>query len=155
MCADIKNFYLNTPLDRPEYMRLPLSLTPQEIIDQYQLEEKANNGQVYIRIDKGMYGLPQAGRLANDLLVKRLNPHGYYPVEHNHGLWRHETRLVTFTLTVDDFGIKYVGKGHANHLLDALKESYEVTEEWEGKLYCGIALKWDYKQDTVDLAMPG
>jgi hypothetical protein len=58
-------------------MRLPLSLVPQEIIDQYQLEEKEKNGQVYIRIDKGMYGMPQAGRLANDLLVKRLKPHGY------------------------------------------------------------------------------
>jgi hypothetical protein len=152
MCADVKKIYLNTPLDS---MRLPLSLIPQEIIDQYQLEKKAKNGQVYIRIDKGMYGLPHAGRLANDLLVKRPKPHGYYPVEHTHGLWRHETRTVTFTLVVDDFGIKCVGKEHANHLLDALKESYEVTEDWEGKLYCGITLKWDYKQGTVDIAMPG
>jgi hypothetical protein len=32
---------------------------------------------------------------------------------------------------------------------------YEVTEAWEGKLYCGITLKWDYKQGTVDLTMPG
>jgi hypothetical protein len=86
MCADVKKLYLNTPLDRPEYMRLPLSLIPQEIIDQYQLEEKAKNGQVYIRINKGMYGLPQADRLANDLLVKRLKPHGYYPVEHTDDL---------------------------------------------------------------------
>jgi hypothetical protein len=74
MCADVKNFYLNTILDRPEYMKLALSLIPQEIIDQYGLAEKAKNGQVYIQINKGMYGLPQAGRLAKDLLVKRLAP---------------------------------------------------------------------------------
>jgi hypothetical protein len=29
------------------------------------------------RIDKGMYGLPQAGILANKLLKDRLQPHSY------------------------------------------------------------------------------
>jgi hypothetical protein len=55
---------------------------------------------------------------------------------------------------VDDFGIKYSGKEIANHLLNALKENYEVTEDWAGKLYCGISLDWDYKNKTVDLSMP-
>jgi hypothetical protein len=32
---------------------------------------------------------------------------------------------------------------------------YEVTEDWSGKLYCGISLDWDYKKKTVDLSMPG
>jgi hypothetical protein len=39
--ADIKNFYLNTPLDRYEYMRMPLKLTPQPFIDQYDLQAQA------------------------------------------------------------------------------------------------------------------
>jgi hypothetical protein len=58
MCADVKCFYLNTSLDRPKYMKLALSLIPQEIIDTHGLAEKANNGQVYIQINKGMCGLP-------------------------------------------------------------------------------------------------
>jgi hypothetical protein len=45
---------------------------------------------------------------------------------------------VTSTLVVDDFGIKYLGKENADHLLNALKENFEVTEDWAGKLYCGI-----------------
>jgi hypothetical protein len=49
-----------------------------------------------------MYGLPQAGRLANNLLVKRLAHHGYHPVEHTPGMWRHKMRPITFTLVVDD-----------------------------------------------------
>jgi hypothetical protein len=102
-----------------------------------------------------MYGLPQAGRLANDLLVKCLAPNGYRPVRHTHGLWKHNTRTVTFTLVIDDFGIKYVGKEHVDHLLQALKQEYEVTEDWSGELYCGITLYWDYKDGTVDLSMPG
>jgi endonuclease I len=70
-------------------------------------------------------------------------------------LWRHYRKPVTFTLVVDDFGIKYLGKDNADHLLNALKENYEVTEDWAGKLYCGISLDWDYKNKTVDLSMPG
>jgi endonuclease I len=70
-------------------------------------------------------------------------------------LWRHDTKPVTFTLVVDDFGIKYSGKENADHLLDALKESYEVTKDWAGKLYCGIPLDWYYKYKTVDLSMLG
>jgi hypothetical protein len=123
MCADVKKIYLNTMLDRPEYMGLALAIIPQEIIDKYNLLEKAKNGHVYIRIDKDLYGLPQAGRLANGLLIKRLAPHGYHPVEHHtYGLWHQEIRPVAFTLVVDDFGAKYVGREHANHLLNTLKK---------------------------------
>ena len=31
MGIDLKNFYLNTPLERYEYMRLPIDITPEEI----------------------------------------------------------------------------------------------------------------------------
>jgi endonuclease I len=70
-------------------------------------------------------------------------------------LWQYEIRLIAFTLIVDDGGVKYVGKENAVHLINALKEHYEVTEDWAGKLYCGISLEWDYKNGTVDLPMPG
>ena len=62
--ADIKNMYLKTPLDRYEYMRMPLDLLPEDIVDHYDLKQKAKNGFVYMEIRRGMYGLPQAG-LAN------------------------------------------------------------------------------------------
>jgi hypothetical protein len=32
MCLDIKNFYLSTPLDRFEYMKMPIALFPAWII---------------------------------------------------------------------------------------------------------------------------
>ena len=37
MMADIKNFYLNTPMKRKEYMKIPLDLIPPEIIEEYHL----------------------------------------------------------------------------------------------------------------------
>jgi hypothetical protein len=74
-----------------------------------------------------MYCLPQTGGLTNDLLVKRLAPHGYHPVHYTHGLWKHKTRPLTFTLVVEDFGVKNVGKEHVDHPLNALNQDYEVT----------------------------
>ena len=94
MSADLANFYLNTPLLRPEYVRLKLSDIPEEIIKEYNLLEKVKNGYVYIKINKGMYGLPQSGILANELLEKRLNKHGYKQSKLVPGLWKHETRPI-------------------------------------------------------------
>ena len=62
-----------------------------------------------------MYGLLQAGLLANKLLEKRLNINGYFQSKLVPGLWKHEWRPIQFTLVVDDFGVKYVGKEHALH----------------------------------------
>ena len=55
-------------MERFEYMKVKLDIIPQEIIDQYDLIRIAWDGWVYIEIQKGMYGLPQAGILANNKL---------------------------------------------------------------------------------------
>ena len=59
-----------------------------------------------------------------------------------------------FTLIVDDFGVKYVGEEHAQHLKNTLEENYTVTIEWEGTRYIGITLDWDYKRRQVHLLIP-
>jgi hypothetical protein len=89
MGMDIKNFYLNTPMDHQEYMRIQLRHIPNEIIEEYGLLELAHEGFVYIEINKGMYGLPQAGILANKLLAKHLARDGYFQCQHMPGLWSH------------------------------------------------------------------
>jgi hypothetical protein len=78
--------FLNTPLDRYEYIMMPLALLPTDIIEHYKLLEKALNGYVYVEICKCMYNLPQAGILANKLFKKRLAKHGYYKQPHTPGL---------------------------------------------------------------------
>ena len=57
-------------------------------------------------------------------------------------------------LVVDNFGVKYKGKEHAQHLAAALKQHYEVTTDWKGELFIGVNLTWDYKNCTVQLSMP-
>jgi hypothetical protein len=113
--ADIKNMYLETPLDWYEYMRMPLDLFPDNIVDHCNLRRKAKNGFVYMEIRKGMYGLPQAGILANKLLKKPLRHHGYFEQPHMPGLWKHVSCPVWFNLCVDDFGIKYIGIKNLQH----------------------------------------
>ena len=65
---DNKQFYLNTPMERFEYMRLKMEEIPENVIEKYGLKSKKEDGQVYVKIRKGMYGLPHAGILAQKLL---------------------------------------------------------------------------------------
>lgn len=153
--ADIGNFYLGTPMDRYEYIVIPLDIIPEAIINQYNMRDMAYRGKVYAEVRKGMYGLPQAGVLANKQLAANLKPHGYYQCVYTPGLWRHQWRPVSFSLVVDDFGVKYKGREHAQHLFDTLRTYYEkITVGWAGSLYCGVQLKWDYINRSVDLSMP-
>ena len=158
MSIDIKNFYLATPMKRYEYIKLKLDTLPVEIIRKYKLRDIATPDRaVYVEVRKGMYGLLQAGILANELLEKRLNKHGYFQSQQIPGLWTHELRPILFTLVVDDFGVKYVGEEHVHHLMRALtdKKQYKITANWKGKKYIGITLDWDYERRQVHLSMPG
>ena len=134
MTLDIKNFYLNTPLAWYEYLRLKLSNLPEDVIEQYGLKDKTTSeGYIYVEIRKGMYGLPQAGLLAQELLEQRLQKQGYTQSKVTPGFWTHAWRPISLTLVVDNFGIKYVGKEHADHVVRVLKENYEISEDWGGK----------------------
>jgi hypothetical protein len=101
-----------------------------------------------------MYGLPQAGILANKLLKKQLNKKRYYQCQHTPRLWQHVWCDITFCLMVDDFGIKTTSKEHTIHLQVTLEKHYTVAINWTGSLFCGININWDYTNKTVDLNMP-
>ena len=69
---DVKNFYLDTPMGNPEYVRVQLKDIPQEFIDEYNLMDHDRFGWVYFEVFRGCYGLPQAGKLSHELLSERL-----------------------------------------------------------------------------------
>jgi hypothetical protein len=75
-----------------------------------------------------MYGLPQAGILANELLQRNLAKDGYRSTHNTHGLWTHDTCPISFSLVVDDFGVKYVGREHAEHLMACIENFQRL--EW-------------------------
>jgi hypothetical protein len=153
MMIDISGFYLMTPLKRPKFIHISINDIPEEIIIEYKLREiEDSKGMVYIQANRGMYGLPQSGLLANELLEKQLNKRGYHQSKLVPGLWSHKWRPVQFILVVDDFGVKYVGEEHALHLKQTLEENYNVTLEWDGRRYIGITLDLDYKLRQVHLS---
>jgi hypothetical protein len=155
MMMDINNYYLGTPLPRSEYMKMLLPHFPEEIIQKYNLNALAIDGWVNIEIRKGMYGLNQAGLLANHLLQTRLAPFWYYPAPHTPGLWLQKTRPISYTLVVDDLAVKYVGKHHAEHLRNAVLRTYELTTDWMATVYSGMTLTWEYTTRICDISMPG
>ena len=118
---------------------MKLSNFPETVIAHYNLCEKATpDGFVYVSIKRGMYGIPQSGILAQTLLKMRRNDHGYRQSKTTSGLWTHAWRPICFILVVEDFGVKYVGKEHADHLIRCIKENYDITEDWEGQRYLGL-----------------
>ena len=127
MTLDIKNFFLGTPLLYYQYLRIHKSMIPQEIFDEYPELVVESNGYAYFEVRKGICGLKEAGLMAFQHLVKNLDKHGYEPMKFTPGLWRHRSRPTTFTLCVDDFGVKYFTKEDANHLIAAVKTNYECT----------------------------
>ena len=73
MTINIKDFYLMTPMDRFEYFQMKLDLFPQDIIEEYGLNNKVDtDGNVFCEVRRGMYGLPQAGIIAQELLTTQL-----------------------------------------------------------------------------------
>ena len=124
-------------------------MIPQEFLDKYNLQEKSHNVYIYARVTKGMYGLP------HDALVKHLEPYVCHPLIKTPLLCTHNSWPINFTLVVDNFGVKYLVKYHALHLKSALEDKYKVTIDWEGTLYIGIALKWNYEKGTVQISITG
>jgi hypothetical protein len=155
MCLDIIFFNLTVTLNYFEYMKIPLALFPPWIVDQYDLSKHHKDGWVYLEMRRAVWGLPQAGILVNNKLRQKLAPFGYHECVKTPGLWKPDSQPLTFTLVVDDFGVKYECKEDVDHLIASIKSTYMLTKDWKGNLYCGISLDWDYVNQTVDILMPG
>ena len=109
---------------------------------------------LYVREEKGMYGLVQKGIISHTALREHLRPFGYEPAPITTGLWRHNKNGINFTLMVDNFGIKYQRKEDALHLIYAIHKKYEITQVWTGSLYSGTTLNWEYKSGILEISMP-
>ena len=155
MTIDIKDYYLGTPMNRYEYMEIPVKHIPEDIMLQYNLAHLIVNDRVMVEIRKGVYGLPHVGIIAQERLNTHLKKYGYTPANSTPGSYTHNTRNTPFTLVVDGFGIKYTNKGEALHLFNCLKEQYVITADWPGKIYISITLDWNYKKRIVNLSIPG
>jgi hypothetical protein len=153
--ADITDFYLGTPLPRKEYMRIKIPQIPQRIRVAHHLDHLPESASVIAEISKGIYGLPHAGKLAQDRLIAHLATSGYHLTPSTTCLFRHDTRPIAFTLVVDDFGIKYKGDEHRDHLFATLRSLYAITVDSTGSKYLGISISHNHALRTISISMPG
>ncbi len=91
---DLKHFYLDTPIPKPEYVCIKILDIPNKFIDKYKLTGLDRDGWIYFKNCQGCYGLPQAGILANNLLRSRLKAKGFYEAASTPGLWCHKWRPI-------------------------------------------------------------
>ena len=136
-------------MDEPEHVQIKFNDISQEFADEYNLKEYVHNRWVCFKIVKGCYGLPQVGRLANDLLRERLAKEGCYEAE-TPGRWKHASRPIQFVLVVADFFVEYVGREHTEHLANVLKKYHTISEDWTAKNCVGIDLEWNYDKKHAD-----
>ena len=87
---DVNFLNLNTPLKRKRYGKVRAKYILEETIRKHDLEQYIEDeGWLHFEIVKGMYGIPEAGRLENDLLRARLKKYGYIEATHTPGYWKH------------------------------------------------------------------
>ena len=158
MTIDAKDFFLHGSSGRNEYMRIPLTYFSEEDMLKYDIKSfiQPNDKSVLVEIYGNMYGLVNAAYVAQKDLVSLLSDNGFIETQ-TPQLYKHTSRNIQFSLVVDDFGVKYNDKADADFLISILQTKYELTIDWEGKLYLGmtIDLNRSNKEHTITVSMPG
>jgi hypothetical protein len=155
MTMDITDFYLGTTLTRKAYMWIRRDQLSEASIDMLNVRDSKwwSNNKILFEISKGIYGLEEAGKLAQDRLFAHLATAGFYQVPHHTGLLKHESRPIMFSLVVDDFGVKYVSRDDVNYLATTLRQLYAITMDWTGTQYLGITVEHDYDAKQLAISM--
>ena len=154
---DIKDFYLNTTLTRPEFLKIHRKQISDAIMDKYNLHQFQVGDYVHVRVDKGMYGLKQAGLLSHERLVKHLASHDYIENPLVPCLFHHAKDDITFCLVVDDFLIKSFNAPARQRLYTVMKKIFEITiDENESMIkFLNITIRFDRPNQRFILSMPG
>jgi hypothetical protein len=151
---DLKDFYLKSTLPQPEWITIPVKDIPISLLAKHDLNKFVVDGHILCRVDGTMYGHPFAGRGANTALVAHLLEHNFVQDSNIPCLFTHRTRCISFTLVVDDFGVKYNNLADFNFLVDCLKSKYDLHVDLTGSKYVGVRLDWDYTANTLVTSMP-
>ena len=113
---DLKFFYLELGSLEHDCIRIKLSIIPDKFSEEHNLHDLVNvNMHVCAEVRSGIHGSPQVGRLAHEDLVSNLSQCSHKPVKSTLGIWKHTNNGISFTLVVNDFGIKCHTMKSLNH----------------------------------------
>ena len=122
ICADIKDYFLCSHIERFEYIKIPFHWILEDICIQYNLFSLVEpDGYMYCKVIKGMYKIKQSDCLTFDHLVTILAPDINFPVRESPGLCNHQTHPMLFSLCVEDIVIKANSLDDAHHIINAIK----------------------------------
>ena len=156
MTIDIKDYFLNSKLEKPEYMRIPINYFPIESQRQFDTNKFINktNNTVIVEVTGSLYGLPQAAKVSyDDLLPLLINNN--FQLTTTPCVFKHKTRNIQFALIVDDFGVKYTNIDDAMFLIHVLQTKYKIAIDWSGTLFIGLTIHHDRVNRTLTISMPG
>ncbi len=137
-------------------MRIHISQIPPESREKYISAGLVKDDYVLAEVSKGIYGLAQAGLLAQQQLFALLNRCGFKPVSpESPCIFKHEVRDIAFSLVVDDFGVKYKRVEDAQILIDCLNELYITKCDWTGSSYIGFTISHNLVKHTYYLVNAG
>ena len=161
--ADIKDYYLHSKLAKGNevYMLIKIADIPEISRQYFNIAQYIEDGdkEILACVTGGLYGMPEAGYLAQSDLVPHLEQHGFMQTKTTPCLFKHTSRDIEFTLVVDDFGISYSDKADAEYLFEILRYKYPIKVDWTGSKYIGFDINWHYSPDDfskrkVELSMP-
>jgi hypothetical protein len=125
-CINLKDLYRNNILLDHEYVFFLAESIPKNNMPP-KLHPMPKATSIPELVDKGMYGLPQAGKVASDTLLPRLLATCYKETGRIPGLFKHRTNSIVFALVVDDFLVQYTDPKHFTHLANTLKQHYAIN----------------------------
>ena len=133
-----------------------MNMIQQDVIDEYDLTAMVHKDEYcYAEIRKVMYGLREAGYIANMKLKRVLGLEGYLLSKFTPGLFTHKTRDMAFLLIVDNFGVWHTKREDVQHLLKTIQDRYPIKVDWDPTFYSRVALEFDYDERTCKMLIPG
>ncbi|CEM36698.1 unnamed protein product [Vitrella brassicaformis CCMP3155] len=133
---DVNTAFLNAPLDTPVYMECP--------------EGYEKPGHV-IRLRKALYGLREAPRAWNQLLVQSLRAMGFEPLDADPCIFTHKTRQLWLGVVVDD--IVYAGcDADLDWFLEEIGQRFAIKDLGEVDTFVGIKVKYDKEKGEMTLS---
>lgn len=155
--ADASDFYLGSKLKRPEWMWIPISHMSEQTIEKHDLRQYVHNKKILFQVNGTIYGHPASGHIAQNDLIEHLKKYDYTSTREVPCLFTHPTSGISFTLVVDDFGIKYTNDDNLKQFLSILQQpisKWKIKVDRTGGKYNGIRLNWNYNENTLIQDIP-
>ena len=138
-------------MSRKEYIRIHSKYFPPNIRALYHIDGLiSEDGYVYIKIIKGVYGLKQATIIAYNQLISHMKPNGYYSAPFMTGIWAHKTRRSKCCLCVGDFRVKYLTKSSSRFP----KKHCAISTYSEGRNYPVLAIDLNDSRGYFEISLP-